>query len=350
MSYVLMSLKASLKAIHNTRLGSGVLLWIGMFLISGCVSAPQTKALLDKQEQFAPAIELYDVAFFPQKQYQCGPAALATVLNYQNINVLPEALTAKVYVPERKGSFQLEMQATVRQYGLIPYIIEPNIQTLIKEVETGNPVLVLQNVGFDRYPIWHFAVVVGYDLQKSQVILRSGKTKRWQTSLANFEQTWKRANYWGLVVSLPSKPSITTAVNKWLRFALDLQMVGQKEAAKEAYIAATQKWPNQLQGYLSLANLYYLQKDYANALQTMKIVNDSVEKSAEYWNNYAYILLKNHCINAASQAIKCALQVNPEDKNLLSSQTDINQQIMEIKASYQLKAELLNCPKILCSE
>lgn len=37
--------------------------------------------------------ELTNTPFFPQQQYQCGPAALATALSAANIQVRPEQLT-----------------------------------------------------------------------------------------------------------------------------------------------------------------------------------------------------------------------------------------------------------------
>jgi tetratricopeptide (TPR) repeat protein len=67
------------KAIENARRAAGVFF---VLLAAGCASlAPQTAKLHDT---LAPAlherVELTEVPFFPQSEYQCGPAALATVL------------------------------------------------------------------------------------------------------------------------------------------------------------------------------------------------------------------------------------------------------------------------------
>ena len=42
-------------------------------------------------------LELRDTPFFPQEEYQCGPAALATVLAASGVAVSPDDLTGKVY-------------------------------------------------------------------------------------------------------------------------------------------------------------------------------------------------------------------------------------------------------------
>jgi hypothetical protein len=58
-----------------------VLVW----LIAGCASrGPILANSLDRAG--VPAnVDLVDVPFFPQEEYQCGPAALATVLSYSGL-------------------------------------------------------------------------------------------------------------------------------------------------------------------------------------------------------------------------------------------------------------------------
>ena len=52
----------------------------GSLLTGGCASTPQTNELLATRGGPKHSVELTDVPFFPQMAYQCGPAALATVL------------------------------------------------------------------------------------------------------------------------------------------------------------------------------------------------------------------------------------------------------------------------------
>ena len=137
-------------------------------------------------------IELDSVPFFPQSRYQCGPAALATVLVASGRPATPAELVDEVYLPARRGSLQLELQAATRQRGRIAYQIKPTLESLVAELTAGRPVLVLLNLGLGRWPIWHYAVVVGFDAERERFILRSGTTRRKEMRASRFAGAWRR--------------------------------------------------------------------------------------------------------------------------------------------------------------
>src|SRR5690606_23398126 len=128
---------------------------LALLALSGCASAPRYDA------DAIPAIELTDVPFFPQTDYQCGPAALATILAHEGLAVDAAQLTPAVYVEGLRGSLQAELLAATRRHGFVPYRLDDDPAALFAEIESGKPVLVLQNLGFERFPVWHYAVVVG---------------------------------------------------------------------------------------------------------------------------------------------------------------------------------------------
>ncbi|HKK22781.1 MAG TPA: hypothetical protein VJ947_03765, partial [Pseudohaliea sp.] len=65
-----------------------------LLFLAGCASVGVPVASL------APAaVELDATPFFPQQRYQCGPAALATVLSASGVPVEPAALVDEVYIP-----------------------------------------------------------------------------------------------------------------------------------------------------------------------------------------------------------------------------------------------------------
>ena len=146
----------------NTRRLAGVFL-IGT-LLAACASPPQTRQLLATSPTELPATaNLATTPFFPQQRYQCGPAALATVLAAHGHAVTPEQLVDAVYVPALQGSLPEEITASARRYGMLAYPLQASLSDLLREIAHGNPVLVFQNRGIGWFSKWHFAVAIGYD-------------------------------------------------------------------------------------------------------------------------------------------------------------------------------------------
>jgi hypothetical protein len=160
------------RAAGNARLIAGVFV---LALLSGCASLfPQTSALLDAPPQgLLQRVELAGVPFFPQTEYQCGPAALATVLSHFGAKVTAEELVPQVYLPARQGSLQVEMLAAARRNGLVSYVLAPRFEDLLRELAAGNPVIVLQNLTLWPFERWHYAVAIGYDYHSGELFLRS---------------------------------------------------------------------------------------------------------------------------------------------------------------------------------
>jgi tetratricopeptide (TPR) repeat protein len=295
-----------------------------MLLLSACASTPQTHQLSSTPPDDIPAQhELSDVAFFPQEQYQCGPAALATVLDDEGIKVTPDELVDKVYIPGRKGSLQIEMIATARSYDLLAYPVEGELGAILHEVAAGNPVLVFQNLALEWVPQWHYAVVVGYDLNAQQLVLRSGTTKRHLIPFSTFERTWQRAKHWAYVMMPPGEVPVTANALDFSRSARDLMQSGHKQAAMTAFQAASQHWPDKALPQMTLGNVLYDSEDYKGAQQAFSRAVAAEPDNAQGWNNLAYALLANQCRVAAIKAVGCAVRLQPKDKNLADSLKDI---------------------------
>jgi tetratricopeptide (TPR) repeat protein len=239
---------------RNARLLAGVLL-CALALLSGCASlAPQTAALREALPQGLPErAERSDVPFFPQSEYQCGPAALATTLAASGAKVTPEELVPQVYLPERKGSLQVEMLAAARRHGRLSYVLAPSFEALLREIAAGNPVIVLQNLGF--LTGWHYAVAVGYDYPRGQLILRSGTTEREVLPFLAHEFVWKRSGYWAMVALPPERIPATAEESRWLGAIVATERVAGAQAA--AYRQFLKRWPANAGAAVALANVHY---------------------------------------------------------------------------------------------
>ena len=211
-----------------------------VLILNGCASTPQSRQILTQGPGKLPAaFELTKTPFFPQTQHQCGPAALATVLQAHGVQTTPEKLSSQVYIPDRKGSLQIEMTVAARRHGMLPYQLKPQLLDVLTEVSAGNPVLVLQNLAFSWYPEWHYAVVIGYNTETDDIILRSGTTRRWVTPFEVFERTWQRANYWALALVPVGEIPRTADPLRYLKTAYEFEETGNPQLALKAYRAAS---------------------------------------------------------------------------------------------------------------
>lgn len=229
--------------------------WQGA-LIALCLSGCANPGLLSARlpDGAPPTFELTQTPFFPQNDYQCGPAALATVLTAANTPVTAGELAPMVYLPARQGSLQPELIATTRRYLRLPYVIDANFTALIAEVASGRPVLVLQNLGVSWYPRWHYAVVIGYRADTDELVLRSGTTRREQLGSQRFLNTWARAENWGLIVLNPGELPTRVDAERYLQAVAALESVGLFASALPAYQAALSRWPADVRARFGIAN------------------------------------------------------------------------------------------------
>ncbi len=258
-------------------------------LAAGCAT-PHTAALRSERPTGLPdRAELAAVPFFPQEIHHCGPAALATVLAAAGVETTPEALAAQVYLPGREGALQIEMLAAVRRNGLVAYPLAPQLEGALREVAAGTPVVVLQNLGFDFVPIWHYAVIVGYDLEQEEIVLRSGGTRRLLLSLPDFERTWARSNYWAMLALPPSRLPATASEATFVSAAVALER-SSIPAARSAYATALARWPENLVAEIGLGNTAYAMQDLGAAERAYRRASTDHPDAADAWNNLAQTL------------------------------------------------------------
>lgn len=306
----------------NTRRLAGVVFCT--LVLAACATPPQTRELLaDRPAALPPAIELTATPFYPQQQYQCGPAALATVLGAYAVSVSPEELVDAVYVPALQGSLPEEITATARRYRMLAYPLSASLEALLHEVAHGHPVLVMQNLGTRWFRDWHYAVVIGFDLEERELILRSGTTRRWRTTLATFERTWSRSDYWALVILPAGNIPASARLAPYLLAAHDLEASDQSAAALAAYQAATRHWPDEPQAWMARGNSLYTAGEVAAAENAFRQVTRLSPDNPHGWNNLAYALLQTGCPQQAQLAADCAVRLGGNAANYLDTLAEI---------------------------
>jgi tetratricopeptide (TPR) repeat protein len=276
-------------------------------LLTACAT-PQVTRLheADLARTVASRAAIESVPFFAQKEYECGPAALAMLLSAAGVAVTPDALVAQVYLPARKGSLQVEMLAATRQRGLIAYPLKPALQDLLQEVAAGHPVLVFQNLSLPIYPVWHYAVAVAYDLERNTITLHSGETAQLEMSLFTFERTWARGNYWAMLALAPDAVPSTADASTYARSVAALES-SHPHAARLAYTQAVIRWPGDASLRFGLGNSAYALHDLQTAASAYQAATDAQPEYADAWNNLAQVQLERGDKAAAKAAIARAV-------------------------------------------
>jgi tetratricopeptide (TPR) repeat protein len=233
---------------------------------------------------------------------------LATALVASGVRITPEELVPLVYLPARRGSLQVEMQAVPRKYDRLAYSLSPNLDAILAELSAGRPVLVLHNYGVPFFPRWHYAVVVGFDAANDSVVLRSGVTRRQVLSAKNFMRAWDNGGRWSMVLLRPGETAATASPTRYLESAADFERVADAVQTRKVFDAAVQRWPDQPVAWIGRGTAEYragdlraAAEDYSSALRV-----DSNNVGAR--NNLAQTLLDLGCpVRAQAQLARVDL-------------------------------------------
>jgi len=281
-----------------------------ILFLAGCSHHP--KLVTDFSQP--NSIELTTTPFFPQEKYQCGPAALATLLVSTDVVTLPDLLVDQVYIPGRQGSLQLEMVATTRQHGRIPYIIEPTLSAIAAEIDAKRAVLVLQNLGLQSLPAYHYAVVIGVT-DREEFILRSGTTERHIMNKKAFWNSWQKAGSWAMVALKPGELPADGNLEQYVRAIAAAEESGNLQLAEKSYIALLQNHPENRTALFGLANTMFGQKQYRAAARFYKQLLDQEPENPVVINNLAESLAAMHCYEQALELIDIFLCSGYERKH-----------------------------------
>lgn len=259
--------------------------------LGGCISLPQSEALREAPPRdLPPRVELTQVPFHRQGDFLCGPASLAMVFNAAGVAADVESVTPMVYLPGRQGSLQAEMLGATRRSGLVAYALAPRMEDLLREIAAGTPVVVLLNLSLKMMPIWHYAVVVGYDLDKREVIVRSAGRARDDWSFEFLEFFWQDSGHWSMLALPPGRVPATAREDAFAAAVAALEQAGKPREARESYRALLERWPEDLVGLMGLGNTEYALKDLAAAERAFRRASVAHPKSAAALNNLAHVL------------------------------------------------------------
>jgi len=145
-----------------------------------------------------------DVPFFPQSKYQCGPASLASVLNYHGCRITPEEISKAIYRKRLRGTLSMDLLLLAQGMGFKARAYRGDLPDLKEQISKDRPLIVFQDLGNPLLSIRHFSVVIGYDETKGILILHSGKHADKAIPYERFLRSWAKMDNWTLLI-LPKR-------------------------------------------------------------------------------------------------------------------------------------------------
>lgn len=279
-----------------------------LMLLGACAAlAPQTRDLLTQAPPGLPLSVALDVPYFAQTEHYCGPASLAMVLNSAGRKVTPDELAAQVYLPGRKGSLQVEMLAAARRNGMVAYVLAPDLGDVLLEINAGTPVITLENLGVPYYPSWHYAVAIGFDLHRREIIRHSGALRARATPLALFEHFWSKEGRWAMVATPPERVPVTATEARYAEAVIALEKTGRTREAAAAYEAMLTRWPASLIALMGRGNTAHALGDLARAETAFRAATQHHASSAAAFNNLAQTLSDRGKLDEARAAAQHAV-------------------------------------------
>ncbi len=260
-----------------------------LFLSLGCASrAIQTEALLASPGSRSQYTKIESVPFIDQSVGYCGPATLTMAMQWSGSKVSVDEVAALAYTPGLKGSLQTDMISTSRRLGFMAVPIK-NLNSLLTEVAAGHPVIVFKNLSVSWLPTWHYSIILGYDLNKKEIIMHSGHDADRHWDMEKFERSWMLGDYWGLVVLPAGQLAVSVDENANAAAAAGLEQVKKIKEAKLSYNSILKKWPTNLIALIGMANLSYQSQDYASAKNFLRQAVKNHPESETAKNNLAVI-------------------------------------------------------------
>lgn len=183
-----------------TRLKSTPSVILLFFLLLGCGRINHDGVIRDIGINPGSGFYLSGVPFFPQNEYMCGPAALASVVGYWGKDAEMKDVAKEVYQEKLKGTLPLDLLIYAKEKGFEAAYYKGSLSDLREKISSGTPLILFLNLGYDFYPVGHYIVVVGYNDRMEAVVAHSGMNREEVFTYRELLGSWEKTNFSTLLV------------------------------------------------------------------------------------------------------------------------------------------------------
>lgn len=174
---------------------------IPLFILFGC--APHAETV--KQGIYNnPASGSYikNVPFFPQTRHYCGPASVASIMNFYGLSITEEETAREIYTAKLNGTLPIDILRYARTKGFDVSYYKGSIEDMKKQISRGRPIILFVDLGYFAYPARHYIVATGYNDEMGYLIAHSGKDKDKVFSYKEIQTAWEKTGF-GTILIVP---------------------------------------------------------------------------------------------------------------------------------------------------
>lgn len=285
---------------------------IVVFSIYGC-AATKTATFAELKANNT-RIRHINVPFVKQKKNWCGPAALASILNYWGEPITQDEIAADLYLPTIKGVLNFELEHYAAKKGFWAQGGGGTWQDLKAKVTSGIPVLVLVERGVRLGRVKHYLVITGFSEDESFIIAHDGVTQDSVINKEDFILKWKQMNNWMLSVTPYELVDWTLSKDDYLKLGLLAEKQYKLDFALYNYNKALKLDPKHYLVYFNIGNVYFKMDDLYTAKLFYIKAAELNANFADAYNNLAcvYLEAKEYDLAKSNVAKALAIETNPE--------------------------------------
>lgn len=242
-----------------------------------------------------------------QRAYQCGPAALASVMRHWGRPVDADAIGRALQQPGTRGVLNFTLAQYARAQGFWTEIRTATLEDVRSWVRRGVPPIVMLQVGPVWLPLYHFVVVTGFNDPEQIVYANVGESEPRAIRYPAFLTRWKRAGYWTVILAPPERVDWTLRGDQAADLALLAEHSGQFDTAIRWYQAALQEDPTSAPIRFNLANSYLQTRQWDQAKVLYRALVAERPGWGPYSNNLAWLALQEGRPQEAARLLEAAL-------------------------------------------
>ncbi len=279
------------------------------FFLSGCATSFTSRIHPPTINRTNESFYLENVPTVAQKAYQCGPAALESVLRYWGSPADADSIGKALYKSNTHGVFNFTLAQYTKSLGFWSEIHEDfTVENLKQWIRKGIPAIVMLDTGTLWARTYHFVVLKGFDDHLRIFYANTGVPETQSIDYGEFEQRWKKADVWSLIVSPLEKVDWELDEKQSIEIALLFEKKRDLAQAERWLESALRKNPNSLTAKFNLANVYGKSDRSGKAKVIYQELLDQNPSRTEISNNLAWIDYEEGRYEEALKVIEAAFK------------------------------------------